>query len=502
MRWTSRKALREALAITAILLALSSGSWLLAQEFPYDAPYGPSEQSPPLLSPGQLTNLVAPIALYPDPLLSQVLVVSTYPEQLAEAQQWLQQNGNLQGEQLMYAARQQNWDPSVQALVAFPDVMALLCGNLQWTEDLGQAFLAQPTDVMNAIQNLRARARNNGQLVSTPQLSVHTEFQGGQSAIEILPARPEVMYVPAYNPYSVWGPPDAGAYPELPYEGSTFGSLLGTAINLAGMFAGFPGLLGPSGWGWALSWLAHTLFVNNGFLSDFGFRNRGGGYFGSSVWVHDEHYRDGAPYGLHGGGWRAFGGGSRMFPAAHSGRTFAPRRWTGRESLRAGNRAARGGDWRRFQGATRRPAYQATGQFARPSWNSSRNFQASNRFAGSNHFGTSSRYRATLNNWRSRAPSYRGFSRPYGGRAPSAFSGGRQSGRSWLHPFRSSQPRMDSPHGFWGGRSSVPRGSFKQPRMPRQPRMPKQRHFSAPHFKSHGSSHSSRGHSGGRSRRR
>ena len=113
----------------------------------------------PLLSPDQLDNLVAPVALYPDPLLGQVLAASTYPLEIVEAQQWLQQNGNLQGAQLVDAAKQQNWDPSVQALVAFPDALQLLSNDVRWTTDLGNAFLAQQADVMSAVQTMRARAR-------------------------------------------------------------------------------------------------------------------------------------------------------------------------------------------------------------------------------------------------------------------------------------------------------------------------------------------------------
>ena len=108
-----------------------------------------------LLSPAQLENIVAPIALYPDPLLGQVLAASTYPLEVVQAQQWMQQNGNLHGQQLMNAARQQNWDPSVQALVAFPDVMTSLTRDVQWTTDLGNAFLAQQNDVMAAVQRMR-----------------------------------------------------------------------------------------------------------------------------------------------------------------------------------------------------------------------------------------------------------------------------------------------------------------------------------------------------------
>ena len=497
-RSISRNGPQAAVAIPSLiplgLLALSLGSLLMAQESPYNAPDAAFEQAAPLLPAGELANLVAPIALYPDPLLSQVLVVSTYPQQLVEAEGWLQQNGNLEGAQLMYAARQQDWDPSAQALVAFPNVMALLTSNLQWTAALGQAFLAQPTDVMNAIQDLRAQARNNGQLADTPELSINTEFQNGQSAIEIEPADPQVMYVPAYDPYSVWGPPVAGAYPALPYQGSTFGSVIGSVINLAGLFVGFPGLLGPSGWGWALSWLVHTLFVNNSFLSHFGFRNPGGSSGGSTVWVHNANY-GGAPYTSSGSGWRTFGGGSRLFSGAQSRTAFAPQRWAGGENFPAGSWAARGGNWRRFSHDAGPPADQGARRFAQPSWSSNRALQGSNRFAANDHFPASAGYHAPFTDWRPRTPGYSGFSNSYNNRAPSAPPGDESSGRSWRHPFRSSPPRMDSRQGFWSGRSSGPRHSPKLPHIPKP-------HFSAPHFKSRGSPHFSHGHSGGKSHRR
>jgi hypothetical protein len=131
----------------------------------------PQQQGVPqqALTPDQLDNLVSPIALYPDPLLGQLLAASTYPLELVEAQQWLQQNRNLQGQGLEDAARQQDWDPSVQVLAAFPDVVAMLNRDIRWTTDLGNAFLTQQADVMNAIQSLRVRAQNNGRLATTPQ---------------------------------------------------------------------------------------------------------------------------------------------------------------------------------------------------------------------------------------------------------------------------------------------------------------------------------------------
>jgi len=165
-----------------------------------------AQQAAPLLSPDQLNNLVAPVALYPDPLLGEVLAASTYPVEIVEAQQWLQKNPSLTGAQLMDAAKQQNWDPSVQALVAFPDALKLLGNDIRWTTDLGNAFLAQQPDVMSAVQGMRARAEANGRLANTPQQVVTTDTQDNQSAIEIQPADPEVIYVPVYDPAYVWGP--------------------------------------------------------------------------------------------------------------------------------------------------------------------------------------------------------------------------------------------------------------------------------------------------------
>jgi hypothetical protein len=144
-------------------------------------------------SPDRLDNLVAPIALYADPLLSQVLVACTYPLEIAEAQLWLQRNSGLSGTGLMDVARQQNWDASVQALVAFPDVLAKLTQDIRWTADLGNAFLSQQADVMSAVQRMRAAAEANGRLSSTPQQVVTTDTEDGQSAITIQPATPEVI---------------------------------------------------------------------------------------------------------------------------------------------------------------------------------------------------------------------------------------------------------------------------------------------------------------------
>lgn len=487
-RSTFETSLKDAVAIPIFLLLLSAGSPLLAQETPYGAPDTSFEQAAPLLSPSQLTNLVAPIALYPDPLLSQVLVVSTYPQELVEAEQWLQQNGGLEGEQLMYAARQQNWDPSVQALVAFPNVMALLYSNIQWTADLGRAFLAEPTEVMNAIQNLRAQARYNGQLETTPQLSINTQFQNGQSAIEIEPADARMMYVPAYDPASVWGAPAVGSYPALPYQGTSFGSLFASAVNLAGLFSGFPGLLGGNGWGWALGWLAHTLFVNNSFLSNFGFGNGGGGYGGLTAWVHNPA-RGSGPYASNGGGWRTFGG-TRAFSGAPRGDSFAPQRPAFGANFQGRNGAPSSGNWRSFRNDTRPRFYQAAGRVAQPAWAGDRGFRAYNHSATNSYRPGSTNYRAPFADWRSGAPGNGGFSTSYNDRSRWA------SPRTVRPSSGFSEPRLKSGHGFWGRHSSASRKPPKSERFAKPP------HFSAPHFKSHGSGHFSRGHSGGKSHHR
>ena len=258
----------------------------------------PGQQAPiqaQMLAPEQLDDLVAPIALYPDPLLSQVLVASTYPLEVVEAQQWLQRNGSLRGQQLTEAARQQNWDASVQALVAFPDVLAKMNQDVQWTTALGNAFLAQQSDVMAAVQGMRTRAQANGKLFSTAQQTVATETQSGQAAIEIAPADPQVIYVPVYDPAYVWGPPVWGAYPPLFYAGYGFG--FGPGIDIGFCFGGWGGW-GWGGWGWGPNWFGRSVFVNGAFFQRYGFRGGSfaGGFAGRAAWQHDPGHRLGVSY--------------------------------------------------------------------------------------------------------------------------------------------------------------------------------------------------------------
>ena len=258
----------------------------------------PSAQQTPsptqILTANQITDLVAPIALYPDPLLTQVLVASTYPLEVVEAQQWLQQNRSLSGTRLMDAARQQNWDPSVQALVAFPDVLNRLNSDIRWTMDLGNAFLAQQADVMNAVQRLRVSAKANGHLASSPQQTVSTETQDGQSAIVIQPANPQLIYVPVYDPEYIWGPPAWGYYPPLFYP--TFGFGFWPSIDMGFWFGGWGGWgWGGWGWGWGPNWFGRSVFINNAFCHRYGFHDFHGG-FGHTAWAHDPSHRLGVAY--------------------------------------------------------------------------------------------------------------------------------------------------------------------------------------------------------------
>jgi len=262
----------------------------------------PAQAQGQTFAPQQLDNLVAPIALYPDPLLGQVLAASTYPVELVEAQQWLQANGNLHGQDLMDAAKQQNWDASVQALVAMPDVLAKLNQDIHWTTDLGNAFLAQPSDVMASVQRMRARAESNGKLQSNQQETVTTQTQNGQQAIEIQPADPQVIYVPTYDPAYVWGAPEWGYYPPLIYPAYGWGWYPGIRIGL--FFGGWGGWgWGGWGWGWGPNWFGGGLFINAGFFNHYGYGfggvyggRFGAGFRGTTAWAHDPAHRMGAGY--------------------------------------------------------------------------------------------------------------------------------------------------------------------------------------------------------------
>ncbi|MGA3211795.1 MAG: DUF3300 domain-containing protein [Terriglobales bacterium] len=242
-----------------------------AQTNPAPAPrQGPT---PAPLSPDQLDSLVAPIALYPDALVAQVLAAATNPEQVAYADDWLAQNGNLTGPALAQAVDQQSWDPSVKALTQFPSVLNNLAHNLSWSSSLGQAFANQQADVMIAVQVMRAKAQAAGTLQSTSQVTV---TQPAANTIVIQPANPQVVYVPQYNPTVVYGAPMVvPLYVPPPLQVASVGLFYGTGITIGATIGGG---WGGFGWGWhawGLNWgccggggsttiiYNHNTYINN-----------------------------------------------------------------------------------------------------------------------------------------------------------------------------------------------------------------------------------------------
>jgi len=280
----------RAVSLLCVALLVAQNPYTLAQN-PQSAG-GPSDQSQKTLTPAQLDSLVAPIALYPDPILSQTLVASTYPLEIVEAARWLSQNSKLTGKQLIDAAAKQPWDASVQALVVLPDVLKRLNQNVGWTSDLGNAFLAQQQDVMDAIQRLRQKASDAGALKSTNEQTVSTATDNNRTYIEIQPASTEVVYVPQYNPVAVWGPPpEYYPYPPIYYPPAASAISFGVGMAVGAIWAGGGGW---GGWGWGCGWGRNNVVINNNFVTRNNFNrvNVGNG----NNWVHNPAHRAGVPY--------------------------------------------------------------------------------------------------------------------------------------------------------------------------------------------------------------
>src|SRR5579862_2914091 len=188
------------LLAVALLFAVPQAA--LAQTPPPSPPSQPAAAPAPaqqLLTAGQLDALVAPIALYPDALLSEILMAATYPLEVVEADRWASANKNLQGDALKAAVDKQNWDDSIKSLTATPDVLDMMSNKLDWTQQLGDAVLAQQPDVMDAVQRLRVKAQANNKLQSTSQQTVTTQSTGGRQYIYIEPTDPDEIYVPYYD---------------------------------------------------------------------------------------------------------------------------------------------------------------------------------------------------------------------------------------------------------------------------------------------------------------
>ncbi|RZU40743.1 DUF3300 domain-containing protein [Edaphobacter modestus] len=290
---------RGAVALLCVLLLLPGDLAAYAQSAPQQN--APQEQpAPPKIPNDQLDSLVAPIALYPDPLLAQVLAASTYPLEIIQLQQWLPQHKGLKDKELVDAVQKQDWDPSVQAMAPLPDVVKQLAENIKWTTDLGNAFLSQQSDVMDAVQRMRAKAKDAGNLKSTEQQKVETKTVENKTVVVIEQAQPQVIYVPSYNPTVVYGPP---VYPYPPIVYPPVGAYVaGMAISFGVGMA--MGAAWGGGWGYGCGWHGGnndiTINRNNSFVNNSNRTNvnrpsqqpAGGG----NNWQHNPQHRGGAPY--------------------------------------------------------------------------------------------------------------------------------------------------------------------------------------------------------------
>ena len=244
---------------------------------------GRAQSADKSLTPEQLEQLVAPIALYPDPLLAQVFMASTYPLEIVQAERWTAGNAKLKGRALEEALQNQTWDPSVKSIVAVPQVLKMMNDKLDWTEQLGDAFLAQQDDVVNAIQALRQRAQTKGTLKTTSQQKVSTQTTGATTAVVIEPADPQVIYVPAYDPGVVYGDWPYPSYP--PYSWYPPGYVASNVISFGLGVAAGAAIWG--GWNWA----NRQININPLRYNSFNRTN-----ISNTNWQHNVAHRKGVPY--------------------------------------------------------------------------------------------------------------------------------------------------------------------------------------------------------------
>jgi hypothetical protein len=418
------------------------------------------------LNAQDLEQLVAPIALYPDALVAQVLTASTYPTQVAEADRWRRAQGYASSDQIVTGADGQPWDPSVKALTAFPQVLAQMDQNLHWTTELGNAYYNQPQDVLEAVQVMRRRAQAAGNLQSTPQEAVN--YDNGN--IVLAPVNPQVVYVPAYNPWGVYGQP-VSPYPGfslLGAVGSFIGSSIGPAVRFGLGIAMTAFTRTPFGLlAWGLNWLTQSVL-----------------FHGSNYYSHSSTVAD---WGLPHGGPRAF---SRGAVASWSNRSYRAPGGYGRPSadyrgarsqnfLRAPNRNVYAGN-RPGEGFSR--GYQSPGASnggtSRQTYNSIRPAVARSQQYGSQQYGSqqygsqqygrsaygSTSYGRSAASYGSRAGAGYGSSSMRNYRSTSAGSqyndfGKRSSGRFKGNGFAESSGKQSHSGGFHFGGGRAPKSS-------------------------------------------
>ena len=358
------KDVKSAVAIMVSVLLIGVPSW------GYQNQAGGATDSAPL-NAHDLQALVAPIALYPDPLVAQVLAAATFPDQVAVADYWLGENKSLTGKALMQAVNRESWDASVKALTQFPPVLDNMAKNLNWTSSLGEAYHNQPSAVIAAIQTLRAQAKAAGNLNSSSQIVVN---QQSPDVITIEPANPQVVYVPQYDPALIYGVPYIT--PGYTAGDVALGSMLGFGAGVAvGALASGGGCCGW-GWGsWNTNWSGGAVVYNHN------------NFYGNAAWhggYYNGAYHNG--YGYHNAYDR-----STMENKGYANRA---ENWDRNMSHPGGNRALSSSSWAHADDA----------------------FRSSNAFSGFDRSG--------FGGWESRADSFRGW----GSMRAGGFSGGRFGG--------------------------------------------------------------------------
>ncbi len=272
-------------AITAAVLA-----FLMLLPFAVMAQTPPPASGQESLKPQELEALVAPIALYPDTLLAEVLMASTYPLEVVQADRWLTANKNLKADQLKAAADKQPWDDSVKALVATPSVLTMMSSKLDWTQKLGDAFLAQQAEMMDAIQRLRAKAQANNKLTSTKEQKVTVRQEQNRQVIAIEPTDPNTVYVPYYDPAVVYGQWPYADYPPYYFPDSYAGyigpGLIATGIAFGAGYALSRWISRGNYWGGGINWNRNTINVNRPVVNP----------LNGNVWQHNPAHRRGVRY--------------------------------------------------------------------------------------------------------------------------------------------------------------------------------------------------------------
>jgi Protein of unknown function (DUF3300) len=387
---------------------------------PAVAPAQPLTATPPAEAASKIPNdkldsLVAPIALYPDPLLAQTLAASTYPLEIVLLQQWVEKNKSLKGEALTAAVQKQTWDPSIQAMGSLPEVVKQLAGNISWTTDLGNAFLNQQSDVFDAVQRMRAKANSAGKLKSTPQMKVETKVVETKTVVVIEQADPKVIYVPTYNPTVIYG---ASVYPyppiyyppvTAPVLAFTAGVALGAAWN--------------NGWGYNCGWGNNNvnINVNNNYVNHYNKtnvnninnvnrtnvnnvnnvnrnnvnnvngtnRNNINNVSGSgNTWKHDAQHRGGAPYSNKATA-QQYGGTARTNTATTRPSTVSQKPASVAQQPAASNRMSGGGDSIANRQVSKTPSAKSNNAFSGPSSGMNRNSAMASHDRGSHSMASS-----------------------------------------------------------------------------------------------------------------